>query len=143
LAGPTIEFCGHVSDNELRDLYAHCRAVIVPGEEDFGIAAVEALASGKAVIALARGGVLESAADSEPKAGFFYREPAAAYLQQAIGTFESVERDLPQSILQAHAASFSELRFRSAISKVLFQDDCVEERGEQDLPLARSRSTAA
>jgi glycosyltransferase involved in cell wall biosynthesis len=143
LAGPNIEFCGHVGDTELRDLYAHCRAVIIPGEEDFGIVAVEALASGKAVIALGRGGVLESAANSEPKAGFFYRDPAAAYLQQAIETFESVERDLSQSALQAHAAAFSEFRFRSAISKVLFEENCVEERGDQELSLARSRSTAA
>jgi glycosyltransferase involved in cell wall biosynthesis len=143
LAGPNIEFCGHVGDTELRDLYAHCRAVIIPGEEDFGIVAVEALASGKAVIALGRGGVLESAADNEPKAGFFYREPAAAYLQQAIKTFEFAESDLHPGALQAHAASFSELRFQSSISKVLFEDNRVDEGNEQALSVARSRFTAA
>ena len=71
LAGPSVEFCGHVGDNALRDLYAHCRAVIIPGEEDFGIVAVEALASGKAVIALGRGGVLESASDRRTEGGLF------------------------------------------------------------------------
>jgi glycosyltransferase involved in cell wall biosynthesis len=143
LAGPNIEFCGHVGDGELRDLYAHCRAVIVPGEEDFGLVAVEALASGKAVIALGRGGVLESAAENNPRAGFFYREPVAAQLQQAIAEFESEEPDLQESSLQAHAALFSEFRFRSAISKVLFDDDHAPERADQSLSLAKSHSTAA
>lgn len=143
LAGPSVEFCGHVDDHELRDLYAHCRAVIVPGEEDFGIVAVEALASGKAVIALGRGGVLESAPEREPSAGFFYGEPAAAQLQQAMEKFESEERDLQQSSLQAHAALFSEVRFHNAITKVLFGGNQPAEWGDQSLSLATSRSTAA
>ena len=61
LAGPNVEFCGHVTDAELRELYAGCRALIVPGEEDFGLTAVEALASGKPVIAFGRGGSLRVA----------------------------------------------------------------------------------
>ena len=60
MAGGNIEFCGRVSDDDLRILYARCRALVMPGEEDFGITAVEAIASGKAVIALGRGGVLKS-----------------------------------------------------------------------------------
>ncbi len=51
-APANIEFCGRVSGEELRRLYARCRAFLLPGEEDFGITAVEAVASGKAVIAL-------------------------------------------------------------------------------------------
>src|SRR5215469_12673127 len=58
-AGSTIEFCGRVSSAELCELYARSRALIVPGEEDFGINMVEALASGKPVIGLGRGGVQE------------------------------------------------------------------------------------
>jgi glycosyltransferase involved in cell wall biosynthesis len=58
-AAANVEFCGRVSDKEVRSLYARCRALVMPGEEDFGITAVEAIASGKAVIALGRGGVLE------------------------------------------------------------------------------------
>jgi glycosyltransferase involved in cell wall biosynthesis len=143
LAGPNIEFCGHVTDEELRELYAHCRAVIVPGEEDFGLVAVEALASGKAVIALGRGGVLESAAESYPRAGFFYREPVALQLQRAIEEFESEEPDLQQASLQAHAALFSEVRFRTAISQVLFGENRTAEWCDQPLSIATSRSTAA
>jgi glycosyltransferase involved in cell wall biosynthesis len=51
-ATPNIAFCGRVTDPERRELYARCRAFLMPGEEDFGITAVEALASGKPVIAL-------------------------------------------------------------------------------------------
>src|SRR5271170_2713639 len=59
MARKNVEFCGRVSDSELRTLYARCRAFVMAGEEDFGITAVEAIASGKAVIGLGRGGVLE------------------------------------------------------------------------------------
>ena len=57
-------FCGRVPDEELRELYARCRAFVMPGEEDFGITMVEALASGKPVIGLARGGALKSCPNS-------------------------------------------------------------------------------
>ena len=63
MAAPNVEFCGYVSSAELRTLYASSRALLLPGEEDFGITPVEALASGKPVIAWARGGVLETAAN--------------------------------------------------------------------------------
>src|SRR5262249_36446583 len=69
IAGPSVEFLGRVPDRELRELYARCRAFLMPGEEDFGITAVEALASGKAVIALGRGGAVESAPAAEPSGG--------------------------------------------------------------------------
>jgi hypothetical protein len=55
LASGSVEFCGRVSDEELRNLYAGCAAFVMPGEEDFGITMVEALASGKPVIALGHG----------------------------------------------------------------------------------------
>jgi glycosyltransferase involved in cell wall biosynthesis len=58
-AGPSVEFCGRVSAEDLRELYAGSRALVVPGEEDFGITMVEALASGKPVLALGRGGACE------------------------------------------------------------------------------------
>jgi glycosyltransferase involved in cell wall biosynthesis len=120
MAGPSIQFCGRVPDAELRDLYAHCRAVLVPGEEDFGIVAVEALASGKPVIAVGRGGVLESAPESNPRAGFFYREPTDTHLDAAIEEFEREEPYLYPAAIRAHAARFSEKSFRREMSRVLF-----------------------
>src|SRR5580700_4476600 len=81
VAKPNIEFCGRVTDDELRELYARCRAFLMPGEEDFGITAVEALASGKPVIALARGGALETVTCS---GGVLYPESTDEGLRAAI-----------------------------------------------------------
>jgi glycosyltransferase involved in cell wall biosynthesis len=63
LAGPTVEFTGWISDDEIKEYYAGCRAVLFPGEEDFGIVPVEAMATGKPVVAYGRGGALETVVD--------------------------------------------------------------------------------
>lgn len=60
LGGSSVEFLGHVDDVVLRDLYRHARALVLPAEEDFGIAPVESLACGRPVVALGRGGALET-----------------------------------------------------------------------------------
>jgi glycosyltransferase involved in cell wall biosynthesis len=119
MAGPTIEFCGRVSDHDLRDLYARCRALLMPGEEDFGIAAVEALASGKAVIALGRGGALETVPSENPCGGVFFPRADEALLADAIRQFEDVEGLIQPRLLQCFAARFSETEFRSNFSRVL------------------------
>lgn len=121
IAGPTVEFCGRVSDSDLRELYARCRAVILPGEEDFGIVPVEALASGKPVIALGKGGVLESVPESDPRAGFFYLEPSPESLTGAIERFEAHERSLSPIAIRRVAARFSEKRFHREMFNLLFQ----------------------
>ena len=114
MAAPNVEFCGRVSDEELRNLYSRCRAFIMPGEEDFGITAVEALASGKTVIALGRGGVLESA-----PGGVFFREPEEEQLADAIQRFESEEQWVAPQDLQASARRFSEAEFAVKMGRVL------------------------
>ena len=119
MARPNIEFRGRVSDAELRELYSRCRAYIMPGEEDFGITAVEALASGKAVIALGHGGVLESAEDRS--GGFFYDQPEEHQLEQAIARFEKAESHIAPRDLQASVTRFSEAEFLSKMSRVLSQ----------------------
>ena len=73
-APPNVEFCGRVSDEELRELYARCFALVIPGEEDFGITAVEALASGKPVIAFARGGAREIVPVGWPAGGALFQD---------------------------------------------------------------------
>ncbi|MBI2684891.1 MAG: glycosyltransferase [Acidobacteria bacterium] len=115
LTSSGISFRGRVSDEELRGLYSRCRALIVPGEEDFGITAVEALASGKPVVALGRGGVLEIA--TVPGAGYFFDEPSESGLESALIQFEESEVD--REALQAHASQFSEEVFREKVSSLL------------------------
>ena len=111
-AGPNVEFCGRVSAGELRDLYSRCRALLMPGEEDFGIVAVEAMASGKPVVALGRGGVLEAVPPEGRGAAVFYGEPGDAPLEEALKRFEEVEALVRPTELQAWAERFSENRFR-------------------------------
>ncbi|MGC4054071.1 MAG: glycosyltransferase [Paludibaculum sp.] len=117
LAGPNIEFCGHVTDSELRGLYAQCRALLMPGEEDFGITAVEATASGKPVIALGRGGVL----DSVPPEGLFpYERPLECdpcRRRRSLRVRRSI--DTGRTSLQRAAARFSEAAFAERMRSIL------------------------
>jgi glycosyltransferase involved in cell wall biosynthesis len=118
MAGAHIEFCGKLPGHELRELYAGCRAFLMPGEEDFGITAVEALASGKPVIALGRGGVLESV-PRDPLGGVFYAEPTDSELEAAVARFEQIEPVIDPAALRRHAAQFSEAEFCAKMAHVL------------------------
>jgi len=125
MGAANVGFCGRVSDGELRELMARSRALIVPGEEDFGIAAVEALASGKAVVALGRGGSLESVPTSGPAGGVFFDEPDEGRLIEALDRFERVESHINQRELQAWAGRFSETNFLEKMRAVLDADTNV------------------
>jgi glycosyltransferase involved in cell wall biosynthesis len=120
---PNIEFLGRVSDSDLRELYARCRALLLPGEEDFGITPVEALASGKPVIALGRGGALETV---PPFGGVFYSEPAG--LPDAIARFEGIESGIRPDDLQAWARRFSEAEFDRKMTPLLESRESVIRR---------------
>ena len=115
-AGPNITFLGRVPDADLRELYARCRALVLPGEEDFGLTPVEALASGKPVIALGRGGALESVSGF---GGVLYEQPSDECLEAAVECFESIEPRFRPSALQAQARRFSRDAFCSRIAPIL------------------------
>jgi glycosyltransferase involved in cell wall biosynthesis len=120
MAGNTVEFLGRVSDVELRELYARCRAFLLPGEEDFGMTPVEALASGKPVVALGRGGALETV----PRlGGVFYEEPTADHIEDAIGALEALEPAIRPEELQEHARQFGTDEFLRRMQVVL-DDAC-------------------
>jgi glycosyltransferase involved in cell wall biosynthesis len=120
-AAPNIEFCGHVPDEQLQDLYARCRAFLVPGEEDFGITTVEALASGKPVLALARGGALEIVPEF---GGLLYPDPDG--LSRAIEQWDGLEDAVDPGTLQAYAAQFSEAEFATQMKPILFGTNSYE-----------------
>jgi glycosyltransferase involved in cell wall biosynthesis len=85
LAGPTIEFVGWQPDERLREYYTRCKALVFPGEEDFGIVPVEAMASGKPVVAYARGGALETVIDTPAlRTGVLFREQTPDALIEAV-----------------------------------------------------------
>jgi len=114
-AAPNVEFCGRVTDEDLRELYARCQAFLMPGEEDFGISAVEALASGKPVIALARGGAPEIVPEF---GGLLYEEPEG--LLQAVEHWDAFAAELNPRALQLYAAQFSETEFARQMMPLLF-----------------------
>ena len=109
LAGPTVEFLGSVSDEELNELYAGAKALIFCAlDEDFGMVPVEAMAHGIPVVALAQGGVLETVIDG--KTGILFNEPEIPDLIHAITRFESGKRDW-ENACRAQAAKFTKVRF--------------------------------
>ncbi len=125
-AGPGIEFLGYVSEAELPGLVGRARALIFPGEEDFGMVPVEAMAAGRPVIGLGRGGLLESVVEGET--GLFFREPTAASLMEAVGRFEEAEFDA--AAISRHAAAFSKERFKQEVA--VFVDEKMKERPRRD-----------
>ncbi len=108
-----IEFLGHVSDAELKDLWMNCRAFIFPGEEDFGISPLEAQAAGRPVIAYGRGGALETIRDGET--GSFFHEPTVEALADVLSAFDSRRFD-PRTI-RAHAETFDVSLFRQRLTE--------------------------
>ena len=81
-ASGRVEFLGRLTDSDIRDEYRKALAVILPGEEDFGIVPIEAQACGRPVVALARGGALETVIDGEN--GVFFAEPDVEHLSAAL-----------------------------------------------------------
>jgi len=119
LAPAGVRFVGWVPAEELRSYYRRCRALLFPGEEDFGIVPVEVQACGRPVIGLGRGGLLETV--REGVGGVFVAEPTAASLAAAMERFESMTWD--PAIISAGAQRFGARRFEREV------DDWLRERG--------------
>lgn len=115
LAGPTIRFKGFVEDEKLPALYGGARALIFPGEDDFGIVPVEAMASGKPVIALRRGGAMETVL--EGITGEFFDEPHEAMLAEAVRSFMEKENTYDYLKIRARAEEYSVEKFRANLEK--------------------------
>jgi glycosyltransferase involved in cell wall biosynthesis len=116
LAAPNIEFCGRVSDEGLRELYSRSAALVMPGEEDFGITLVESLASGKPVIAVGRGGATEIVRE---KCGVLFQDSTEAGLTEALRTFDRIEPSFNPLFLRRAMADFSEAVFNRNFSAFL------------------------
>ncbi|MFZ5366076.1 MAG: glycosyltransferase [Patescibacteria group bacterium] len=112
LAGPTIRFLGQVSDSKLWDIYRGCQALIATAQdEDFGITPVEAMASGRPVIAFRGGGYLESVI--EGKTGVFFNEPTVESLTEAIKQLSNLA--IKPEDCRNQAKKFSKERFKREI----------------------------
>ena len=111
IAGPSIEFRGVVGDDELVALYGKCRAIVVPGREDFGLTPLEANASGRPAIAYGEGGARETVVDGET--GVLFRDPDVGSLVAAIERMDGMSFE--PGALRTHAESFGEAAFASGL----------------------------
>src|SRR5215469_13552477 len=111
MAGPTIRLMGRLTDDKVLHYYTHCRAFILPGEEDFGITPLEAQASGRPVIAYGAGGALASVIDEVT--GAFFHEQTVESLAATLATFDERKYD-PQTI-RNHALEFDKPRFHRRV----------------------------
>lgn len=117
MAGRNVEFLGRQPFEVVRDRYSRCQALVFPGEEDFGIVPLEAMASGRPVIAFGKGGALETVVDG--KTGVFFHEQTEDALLDAVERFEGMKSGFLPAEIRAHACLFGPERFRSEISKIV------------------------
>ena len=109
-AGPSVKFFGRANDEQMRALYRDCRALILPSEEDFGITPLEAMASGRPVIAYGRGGVLDTVVPGVT--GTFFEEQTPESVMDAIMSFDD---SFDPGLLRRHAMQYDRVAWRTRI----------------------------
>jgi glycosyltransferase involved in cell wall biosynthesis len=138
LAGPSVELLGWQSDHVVSEHLARCRALIFPGEEDFGIVPLEAMSCGKPVIAYGKGGVLETVVPLNPQdssvlergstgmglnaenpTGVFFYEQNTDSLIEALQLFEREHKSFDPASIRQCAASFDRIHFKHQMQDVI------------------------
>lgn len=123
MAGPTVEILGSQPFESLQHHYARCKALIFPGEEDFGIVPLEAMASGRPVIAYGRGGATETVVPG--RTGVFFDRQSVDSLTDAVERLERMPFEPGDAV--ARAAEFSREIFKARFKA--FVDDALAEAG--------------
>jgi len=114
-SGAPVTFLGRVSDDEVRHLYRRAAMTLLPGEEDFGIVPLEAQACGRPVVALGRGGALETIVDGGT--GTLVDEPSAAAFADAIA--RTRDRRFDAGAIRSHAERFGRARFADEMTAII------------------------
>jgi glycosyltransferase involved in cell wall biosynthesis len=119
-AKSNIEFLGWQPNTVLKQHYAGCQALIFPGEEDFGIVPVEAMATGKPVLAFAKGGALETVIDSSTlKTGVLFQEQTVQSLLGAVEKFKQTE--FVPSQIRRHALTFDREIYKKKMAEYVWE----------------------
>jgi glycosyltransferase involved in cell wall biosynthesis len=129
MAGPTVRFEGRVPDQRVEELMRGARALVVTATEEFGIAAVEAQAAGRPVVALAEGGAVETVVEGET--GTFFERPDPDALAGAVAAFDPLAIDPAACVAQA--ARFDVRRFREGLEQTV-AEALAEARPERRAP---------
>jgi glycosyltransferase involved in cell wall biosynthesis len=121
-SGPNVHFLGWQPDAVIRDHLRRCRALIFPGEEDFGIVPVEAMACGAAVLAFGAGGATETVVAPESRrepTGLFFAEQTAECLAETLAAFERQSSDFNPAAARRRALRFNAPRFAEELFSFL------------------------
>lgn len=138
-AAGNVRLLGRQPSEVLRDHYERCRALVFPGEEDFGIVPIEAMAAGCPVIAYGKGGASETVIDGST--GILFPTQTAEALTAAVRRFEEVEHTFSSEAIARHASQFSRDHFRESIMK--FLEKAVGSRLEGASLRVRARTALA
>jgi glycosyltransferase involved in cell wall biosynthesis len=120
LAGPTVTFLGRQPDEVVQDYFARCRALLFPGEEDFGITPVEAQAAGRPVIAFGRGGALDTVIPGET--GLLFAEQTTESLTAALREFLVGEERFSAERIREHARRFDGAVFKEKMAQLVGEE---------------------
>lgn len=115
MAGPNIEFLGRLTDQELAEHCSECQAFIFPQEEDFGIVAIEAMASGRPVIAYRGGDIPEHLEDG--KTGIFFENQKSEDIVAAVKKFQGIKFD--SEYIRESARKFDKSVFKAKIKEYI------------------------
>lgn len=126
-AGPTVTFLGHQPFASLKSHMARCKALIFPGEEDFGIVPVEVMASGRPVLAYGRGGAVDTVVNG--LSGLLFAEQSVEALIDCVEQFESEEKSFVPSRIRAHSLRFGKEKFKDKMSQLIRKE--FEQRNAQ------------
>jgi glycosyltransferase involved in cell wall biosynthesis len=131
IAGPSVELLGWQSRQRLGELYAGCRAFILPGKEDLGMTALEAQSAGRPVIAFGEGGALETVISGET--GLHFTPQSVDALVQAVRDFQGMEWDKER--IRGHALQFDRSVFLREMDRIV-RKAWAQHRGEAPQPSA-------
>jgi glycosyltransferase involved in cell wall biosynthesis len=123
IANSNIIFKGKVEDDELDNIIYNAKALIFPGEEDFGMIPLEVMAQGVPVIAYGRGGSLETVVENKEmishSSGIFFYEQSETSLNEAVNYFSVIEMQFNPNWIRDHARKFGEDHFQKKFSKTV------------------------